>query len=76
MKNTMTMKKTYIRPLSQDLSFRAEGMLAASPGVIDSEITTGNKFKICKTENFFNCFELCIRFFNADNFCIDNAFFK
>ena len=43
MKNTMTMKKTYIRPFSQDLCFRAEGMLAASPGVIDSEITTGNK---------------------------------
>lgn len=43
MKNTMTMKKTYIRPLSQVLCFRAEGMLAASPGVIDSEITTGNK---------------------------------
>ena len=43
MKNTMTMKKTYIRPLSQDLCFRAEGMLAASPGVNDSQVTTGNK---------------------------------
>lgn len=43
MKKNMTMKKTYIRPFSQDLSFRTEGMLAASPGVNDSQVTTGNK---------------------------------